>query len=137
MSRQHTSLAAFLLMITLFSPSWATDALPTTVVEQWLAHLDHHEYQQSWHTAAPYLQRAIPAPQWTQTLVAHREPFGKVIQRQHSMTEYKGTLPGVPNGQYAIAHFLTSFEKKDQALETVVMTLESNGAWKAIGYTIK
>lgn len=137
MSRQNMSLAVFLLIVTLLSPSWAIDALPTTVVEQWLAHLDHHEYQESWQTAALYLQRAIPAPQWTQTLVAHREPFGKVIQRQHSTTEYKGTLPGVPNGQYAIAHFLTSFEKKDQALETVVMTRESSGTWKAIGYTIK
>ena len=135
---RFTSLFAFALLITsLLSPCWATDTLPTTVVEHWLAYLDHHEYQESWRSAAPYLQRAIPAPQWTQTLVAHREPFGKVIQRQHSMTEYKTTLPGVPNARYAIAHFLTSFEKKDQALETVVMTLDSEGLWKAIGYTIK
>ncbi|MEK7760529.1 MAG: DUF4019 domain-containing protein [Nitrospirota bacterium] len=137
MTRSTSLFAVTLLLTSLLSPCWATDTLPTTIVEQWLAHLDHHEYQESWQTAAHYLQRAIPAPQWTQTLVAHREPFGKVIQRQHSTTEYKGTLPGIPNGQYAIAHFLTSFEKKDQALETVVMTLESNGTWKAIGYTIK
>lgn len=126
-----------LLLLLLAAPSSAADTVSPRAAEQWLDRIDQHQYQLSWDTASAYLKKAIRESQWERTLTAHRQPFGALISRHHQRTDYRTTLPGVPNGQYAILHFVSSFQERADALETVVLTKEPDGTWKTIGYTIK
>lgn len=125
------------LLLLLSSSVYATDTVSPRATEQWLDRIDQHQYQLSWENASAYLKKTIRESQWEQTLTAHRQPFGALISRRHLRTEYRSNLPGVPNGQYAILHFMSSFQEKAGALETVVLTKEPDGTWKTIGYTIK
>ncbi len=135
--KTNTLLVVSALLLLLSSSVYATDTVSPRATEQWLDRIDQHQYQLSWETASAYLKKAIRESQWEQTLTAHRQPLGALISRHHQRTEYRTTLPGVPNGQYAILQFVSSFEEKADALETVVLTKEANGTWKTIGYTIK
>jgi hypothetical protein len=51
--------------------------------------------------------------------------------------EYRTQLPGVPDAEYALLKYDTSFEHKKRAIETVTMTLEKDGHWRGAGYSIK
>jgi hypothetical protein len=120
-----------------FPATAATDLISPRTAEQWLERIDQHQYQLSWDTASTYLKKAIRESQWERTLTAYRQPLGALISRHHQHTEYRSNLPGVPSGQYAIVYFVSSFQEKADALETVVLTKEPDGTWKTIGYTIK
>jgi hypothetical protein len=50
--------------------------------------------------------------------------------------DFEKALPGVPDGQYAIIHFKTTFEKKADATESVTMMMDG-GSWKGAGYFIR
>lgn len=144
--RAHSALTATIVLITVavavtvlvsFLPALATHPDPVRLAEEWLSHIDTNRYSDSWATASSYLKQQIQEGQWTRTLTSHRQPFGPVLSRQHHKTERRHHLPNVPKGEYAVLYFATSFTHKRDALETVVMFQESNGLWKAIGYTIK
>lgn len=115
----------------------AADTDQVRLAEEWLGHIDNSHYSRSWDTAAGYLKKQIPTDQWTRNLTTHRQPFGSVLTRHHQKTDHRNDLPNVPKGSYAIVYFATSFEHKREAMETVVLYKEADGAWKSIGYTIK
>jgi hypothetical protein len=46
-------------------------------------------------------------------------------------------LPGAPDGQYVIIQFETSFENKQNAVETVTPMLDTDSQWRISGYYIK
>ncbi len=137
LSPSRSSLYLFLIVLAYPLLTHAGDNVSPAVAEQWLHTIDAQHYQQSWDQASTYLKTALTAPQWQQTLTAHRQPFGSPLSRILQKTEYRRDLPGVPKGQYIIFHFMTTFKDKPDAIETVVVTKETNGEWKSIGYTIK
>ena len=47
------------------------------------------------------------------------------------------SLPGAPNGDYAVMEFDASFAGKKSAVETVTFSLEKDGQWRAVGYHIQ
>ncbi len=64
-------------------------------------------------------------------------PLGTVVSREMKSVEYRTQLPGVPDAEYVLLKYDTSFEHKKKAVETVTMTLEKDGHWRAAGYAIK
>jgi len=65
-----------------------------------------------------------------------RQPLGAVTSRVLQSVIKATALPGVPDGQYEILQFATSFTQKAQAIETVTLAREGS-AWKVDGYFIK
>jgi len=50
----------------------------------------------------------------------------------------EGRIPeGVPDGEYVVIRFETSFENKKSAIETVTPMLDQDGKWRVSGYFIK
>ena len=66
-----------------------------------------------------------------------RKPLGKLLHRQLGSAAYSTSLPGVPDGQYVLSQYRTSFEHKADAIETVVAQLDTDGTWRVSGYYIK
>ena len=113
------------------------EAAAVAAARAWLALVDGGDYRQSWRRAAGYLKGAIDREQWTRSLVAYRQPLGKVLSRTVGSRTFATELPGAPDGQYVVIRFQTTFEHKRSGVETVTPMLEKDGGWRVAGYYIK
>jgi len=104
-------------------------------MDKWLSFVDSGNYSQSWVEAGNIFKKQISDSQWTDALKKVREPLRKSISRFQIKSDYKTSLPGVPNGEYVVFVYKTQFEKK-KAKEIVTAVFEDN-QWKAVGYFIK
>ena len=105
--------------------------------QNWLDFADNCEYIATWFEAASYFQNTITAQQWETILQGVRQPLGKAIAREVNSEQYANSLPGVPDGEYVVIEYQTSFEYKKSALETVTLMLESQDLWRVAGYFIR
>jgi hypothetical protein len=105
-------------------------------IQRWLSIVDSGEYSKSWQATGSLFQKQLSDSQWTDALNKTRKPFGKLISRKIKSSDYKTSLPGVPDGEYIVTVFNTSFENKKKGKETVTAIFENN-EWKVVGYFIK
>jgi hypothetical protein len=103
----------------------------------WLGLVDNGKYAESWKEAAELFRNAITSEKWQQSLHAARDPLGKLTSRKLVSATYTKTLPGVPDGDYVVIRYESSFEHKQSAIETVTPMLERDGKWRVSGYFIK
>lgn len=115
----------------------AKEKLAVTAAESWLALIDGGKYADSWKEAASFFQNNVTQADWERMVKGVREPLGKVLSRKLKSKTYTKTLPGVPDGEYVIIQFNTSFEKKKSAVETITPMLDKDKKWKVSGYFIK
>jgi hypothetical protein len=104
--------------------------------ERWLGLIDTGHYVASWKQAAPLFQARVTAAGWKSALRTARLPFGKVLARRVTTETLARSLPGVPDGHYAVIRFHTDFAHKAQAGETVTMDRVA-GKWRPIGYFVQ
>lgn len=108
-----------------------------TSAETWLSGIDQGNYAESWQDAAPIFQKAVTAAAWENSMNNFRKPLGDLQSRQLISAQRVAQLPGVPDGQYVVMQFVTSFVNKQSAVETVTVGPLQDGKWKASGYFIK
>ena len=102
----------------------------------WLKSLDGKEYATSWETSDPYFKSQVARAEWEKAAKNAREPLGKLKNRKINKSEFYQTLPGVPDGNYVVISYTSSFEKKQKAVETLTLSKSTND-WKVVGYFIK
>jgi hypothetical protein len=120
--------------------AFAQDPNSTTVqsaAREWLALSDADNAAQSFDAAGQQFKRAMSRDGWVAALKKAREPLGKAEQRSVLATTFATSVPGAPDGNYAIVLFRTSFAKKADAAESVTLERESDGAWRVVGYFIR
>ncbi|MEW6418870.1 MAG: DUF4019 domain-containing protein [Nitrospirota bacterium] len=115
----------------------AAEQTALKVANEWLQLVDNAKYDESWNSAAEFFKSAVVRDSWQQTLKAFRSPLGKIISRKVKSKEFTRSLPGVPDGQYVVIKYETSFENKKSAIETVTPMLDKDGKWRVSGYYIK
>ena len=103
----------------------------------WLKKLDASDYLGTWEGAASMFKTAVSAQAWQQALQSVRAPLGAVRSRTDKSATFTRSLPGVPDGQYVVIQFDTTFENKAKTVETVTVALDRDGAWRVAGYFIK
>ena len=103
----------------------------------WLKLVDEGKYSESWDEAAQYFKNAVTKDQWRTSLESVRNPLGKVLSRNLKSKKYTKTLPGAPDGKYIVIQYETSFQNKQQAIETITPMLDKDGKWRVSGYYIK
>jgi hypothetical protein len=108
----------------------------TESIKGWLAIVDSGQYSKSWQLAGNTFKKQVSDSIWNAALNKVRTPLGKINIRTNNSAKYTTSLPGVPDGEYVIATFKTSFDKKKEALETVSAMFE-DGKWRIVGYFIK
>jgi len=105
--------------------------------KEWLALLDENEYDKAWQAAGTLLQAAVTREEWSAKMSVTLGPLGRADTRAARSSEYSTTMPGAPDGDWVVVKFDTTFEKKQKALETVIMRKESDGTWRVSGYFIR
>jgi hypothetical protein len=121
-------------------PARAQDARGATVqkaARDWLTLTDRLDGAASRAAAGKKFQDAIAVERWSVALAQVRGSAGALVQRAVVTTRFERTFPGAPDGDYAIVEFRTAFAGKTEALETVSLEHEADGAWRVIGYFIK
>lgn len=104
---------------------------------QWLAEVDSGKYAQSWTDAASIFKASVNQQQWEKMLQGVRTPLGALVSRKVASAQYTTHLPGVPDGEYVVVQFDSSFANKKSAVETVTPMLDKDGTWRVSGYFIK
>ncbi len=103
----------------------------------WLLLIDRGDAQATWRAAGKKFQDAMPADGWAKALNEVRPPLGNVVDRAVLSTEFSNSFPGVPDGEYALLVFRSSFANKADSRETVTLEREADGSWRVIGYFIR
>ena len=93
----------------------------TKASDAWLQLVDAEKYAEMWQALDPLAQTLTDEKTFTNQVSAVRTAMGKLTQRKFASAEQKTSLPGVPDGNYFILQYNSSFEKKKQAVETAVM----------------
>lgn len=134
----RAAMAAMMLM----SPfAFAQDDQKTTDAKaaaiRRLALADQGSYAASWDQAAAPFRAAVTRPAWQDALQAVRAPLCAVRARAPKSAVFSRSLPGAPDGEYVVIQYLTEFEHKPDAVETVTPMREKDGSWKVSGYFVE
>lgn len=118
----------------------AAQEVPSQAVaaaEEWLNLVDGARYSESWDSAAQLFKGSVSKEQWEQAVRSVRGPLGVRISKTLKEAKFATSLPGVPDGEYVVMQFESSFENKEAALETVTPMKDPDGQWRVSGYYIK
>jgi hypothetical protein len=128
-------LSLFLLAILLLAAAPPMDqAAPSG--EAWLGLIDSSKYAESWSEASSYFRMRVPQQQWAAMAHGVRAPLGALVSRKQQSITFLKTLPGAPDGNYAVLQFQTSFQNKASAAETLTVMIDGD-KWRCAGYFIK
>ena len=129
----------FLALIAMSSFASEADAVDAAKAETlaWLELTDSGEYRSSWESASSLFRAAVSNEDWEKALSAVRNPIGALKSREVATSTFSTTLPGVPDGEYVVFQFNSSFEHKASAVETVTAMKDTDGVWRVAGYFIK
>jgi predicted Ser/Thr protein kinase len=105
--------------------------------ESWLPIIDRGNFGESWNESAPAFQNAVSQTKWEDSMNAFRQPLGNQLSRKLISAKHVTQMPGVPDGDYVVMQFKTSFENKPTAVETVTVGPKTDDQWKVSGYYIK
>lgn len=105
--------------------------------EQWLKMVDAGQYDQSWEIASQLVKDAVSKEQWSKSIAGARGSFGPVVSRALKSKQYANSLPGVPDGEYVVILYQTSFKNKKLAIETITPKRTADGSWRVAGYYIR
>ena len=102
----------------------------------WLKLIDSAKYADSWREASAYFRSRVPQKQWVTTVQSVRAPLGALLSRKQRSITFETTLPGAPDGNYAVIVFDTSFQNKASAMEQLTVMADGE-KWRAAGYFIR
>jgi hypothetical protein len=105
--------------------------------EKWLEIVDEGKYADSWDGTAKFFQENMTKEAWDTALKGVLPPLGKMKSRELVSSRYLKRMPGAPAGEYVMIQFKTSFENKEDAIETVTPQKDEKGKWHVCGYFIK
>lgn len=118
------------------TPAATTESVGASAARAWLALVDAGQLDESWTEAGSIFRAQVTQERWSQMVTPVREPLGAVISRKVRAIQATGTLPGMPDGEYEVIEFDTSFEKMNATVETVTVVHE-DGRWAVIGYYVR
>ena len=127
---------AFVLSIAASTGGGAQSVTPDVMAKQWVLLVDAQNYADSWTQAGAPFQARISQQDWQKAVGPVRVPLGMVTSRTVKDVKTMCTLPGMPDGHYAVVRFDAAFSNKASAVETLSLEVEQ-GQWRVIGYFVR
>lgn len=119
----------------------ANDEHPEAVAQSaavaWLALVDAGNFAASWDAAATRFRARITREDWEARAASLRGSMGALKSRNFKSESFTHSLPGVPDGDYVVIRFSSSFANTGSAIETVTPMKDADGTWRVAGYFIK
>lgn len=133
-------LAAFVL-----NPLW-TMADETTVdqadaqnqaAQDWLDLAGQGKYKESWDSASAVVKDSITSAQWESSTASTIAQVGARLTRGLDGRAEVSAVPGLPDGEYVILTFSSSFANKATAVEKLTLKKDADGTWRTAAYSIQ
>lgn len=103
----------------------------------WLKLIDSGEYKESWENASPLFKGKTAEAAWVKSITADRALRGAVNARYIATAGSTKSLSGLPDGEYVVLQFYTTFAEKGLALETITLAKTQDDTWQIAVYEIK
>lgn len=123
-----------------FSPTRGNpeaERIGTEAQAGWLELMDQGDYPYCWQMGSTLLQAVVSDKNFTRQMELVRRPLGKVLSRELKETSLARNLMNAPDGEYVVALYETTFEKKETVRETVISRKDKDGQWRISGYFIQ
>lgn len=118
-------------------PTLADDNDTIEAGQKWLALIDRGRADAAWDLASAYLKSVVTRDQWVKGMRDYRKPFGKLASRKAVKFGRSHSLPGAPDGDYAIIQYESTFANGKRATEQLTWMLEDENTWRVSGYYIR
>lgn len=109
----------------------------SAAADAWLARMDAGDVEGTWEGTSSLFRQLVDLPQWTASYQQVNAIFGRALARELGTTDCRESIPGAPDGQYVVLEYMTEFERKKEAVETVVAALDGDGEWRVGGYFVR
>lgn len=104
---------------------------------QFLFLVDTEEYAKSWEVSSEALKDMLSQKAWNEQIAEIRFFLGPVIERIQQGISYTDSASDVPAGKYVILTFVSKFEFRERAIETITLMLGDNEQWQVVGYFLR
>jgi hypothetical protein len=109
----------------------------SAAADAWLERADAGDAEGTWEGTSSLFRQLVDLPQWKATFAQVESIFGRTLSRELSTTDCRESIPGGPDGHYVVLEYEAEFERKKEAVETVVTTLDTDGRWRVGGYFVR
>jgi hypothetical protein len=107
------------------------------ISQTWLTEIDGGQFQQSYDHAGTWFRQIASAEEWLSWMTKRAADEGKCTQRQQIKdVRFETETAGKYAGEWAYVDFASSFEKRGDRSELVILRTEKDGSWKVAGYAI-
>ncbi len=103
--------------------------------EVWLTLFDQGKYGEAWELQARVVKQMLTKEAAERTYQQVLQQIGKNKTRILFKREHSNNPPGMLPGNYVVVQYASRFEKLKESMESVVLTLEGDGQWRAINYS--
>jgi opacity protein-like surface antigen len=131
------ALASLVSLATVGAADSDPTAEATAASREWLSVVDAGQYGQSWDEAAAFFKQHMSKSQWEQAVGNVRKQTGALKTRELESAQPAHHLPGVPDGDYVVIVYRSSFAAAPTATETVTPMRDADGHWRVAGYYVK
>lgn len=127
-------------------PDHATSTIAAEAdLQPWMAALDAGDTVRTWEDASSVFKEAVTAEDWAKAYASAHETLGVLRSREPLTKAISGTLPGAPDGWYAVFQYKSVFEKAPDTVETFTLKLDTvdgqrwtqSGTWRVIGHSVR
>jgi hypothetical protein len=118
-------------------PTLGDDKDTIEAAQKWLALLDAGKVGAAWDASSAHLKSVVTRQKWVTDIGKVRKPFGKLRTRKAEKFARAHSLPGAPDGDYAIVEFESVYANGKQATEQVIWMFEADSVWRVSGYFIR
>lgn len=108
----------------------------SVAADAWLMHIDAGDDAAAWRDGSSLFRQMVTEAQWAEAHGKLTSVLGRPLERWLRDTEHLTSVPGAPDGEYVLMRYDTRFERKQEAVETVVTMLDTDGAWRVGGYFV-
>jgi hypothetical protein len=129
------ALASFLSLATVRADTGTDEAKVAS--QAWLVVVDAGQYAKSWDEAAALFKQRVTKAQWEKAVGSVRDQTGAMKKRELESAQPEHKLPGVPDGDYVVMKYRSSFANYASATETVTSMRDADGTWRVAGYFVK
>lgn len=104
------------------------------VAEFWMPFWDAGQYAESYELLAQHTRARLNKQRWFVYWSLVRKPLGAVKSRELRKAEYIKSLPGAPGQEGVLMRYESSFENKQDVLETFAVMRDQDGTWRVAHY---
>jgi hypothetical protein len=101
-----------------------------------LGYLDQGRFADSYAYTGMLIRTQLDRDAFSTQIQKTRVGTGALQSRELIDAGYTTTVSGAPEGQYVVLHYHASFANRQDAVETMWLSL-AKGYWRVVGYNIK